>query len=77
VAANTQIGKTNSQTVGQSEVNEQKIVRPKARRVVQDNSNTTNQQIPGWVWVVAIVTWIVGWVTDTPATMIRQVFKKK
>lgn len=35
VAANVQAGKTNSQTVGTTTVNEQKLVRPKARTINQ------------------------------------------
>jgi hypothetical protein len=33
-AANVQAGKTNSQTIGTTQVTEQKLVRPKARNIV-------------------------------------------
>jgi len=75
VAANVQAGKTNSQTVGQSEVNEQKITNPEADQVVQDNS--TNSELPTWVWIVGITAFVVGWATDTPGTMLRQLVRRE
>lgn len=75
VAANTQVGKTNTQTIGSNTINEQKIVRPQARTIVQDNSTT--QQIPGWVWLAGGILFVIGWATDTPGTMIDNVRGKK
>lgn len=78
VAANVQAGKTNSQTVGQTNnVAPKAVVRPKARveTIDQSSKTTTNNELPVWVWIVGILTWIVGWVTDTPATMVRQLRK--
>jgi hypothetical protein len=77
VAANIQAGQTNTQTVGQTRINEPRIIRPKAKAITQDNSTTTNNELPIWVWITFIVTWIVGWVTDTPGTMIKDLFRRK
>lgn len=40
VAANVQAGKTNSQTIGQTQVTEQKLVRPQARSIEQSTGST-------------------------------------
>jgi hypothetical protein len=52
-------------------------LRPKSRVDKVDQSQTTNQELPGWVWVVFGVLFVVGWATDTPATMVRQVVRGK
>jgi len=44
VAANTQIGKNNTQTVGTTEVKEQKLVRPIARGDIRQSSDTNKVQ---------------------------------
>jgi len=44
VAANTQVGKNNTQTVGTTEVKEQKLVRPVARGDIQQSSSTNKVQ---------------------------------
>ena len=87
VAANVQAGKTNSQTIGTSSVTEQKIVRPQARTIQQSSDtnkvktdsadNVVVNELPTWVWIVAILLFIVGWVTDTPATIVRDLTKRK
>lgn len=79
-AANVQAGKTNSQTVGQTNnVSPKTVVRPKARveTVDQSNETTTNNELPPWVWIVGILLFIVGWVTDTPATYVKRMIGKK
>jgi len=78
VAANTQVGKTNNQTIGVSSSNAPTVtVRPNSKvdTVDQSTSNTTNQELPTWVWIVFGVLFIIGWVTDTPATYIRNATK--
>lgn len=40
VAANVQAGKTNSQSIGQTNLSEQKIVRPQARQIEQSTGET-------------------------------------
>lgn len=40
VAANVQAGKTNAQTIGQTNVTEQKLVRPQARSIEQSTGET-------------------------------------
>jgi len=87
VAANVQAGKTNNQTIGTTKVTEQKLVRPKARDIRQTADTTRVKaesadtvivnDLPVWVWVVAILLFIVGWVTDTPATIVRQMIRRK
>lgn len=79
VAANTQIGKTNNQTVGVNNTQAPTVsLRPKARvdNIDQSSNSTTNNELPVWVWVIGILLLIVGWVTDTPATIIKN-FRKK
>lgn len=86
VAANTQAGKTNSQTIGTSSVTEQKLVRPQARKIQQtadnnkvkaDNVQTVVvNEIP--VWVVLLL--ILGWLLPSPNEIGRSVinaFRKK
>lgn len=44
VAANTQVGKTNTQTIGTTEVDEgQRIVRPNARNITQNSEENSNK----------------------------------
>lgn len=81
VAANVPIaaGQEVEQTQGISVKTEAPRVslRPKARVETIDQSQTTNQELPGWVWVLFGVLFVVGWATDTPATMLRQIIKRK
>ena len=85
-AANVQAGKTNSQTVGTTNVTEQKLVKPKARNIRQ--TADTNQvrsdsvetvvvnEVP--VWVVLLL--ILGWLLPSPNEIgrwIRSLFVKK
>lgn len=77
VAANVQAGKTNSQTVGVSTNSSPSVsLRPNARVDKIDQSTTTNNELPTWVWILSIVLFIAGWVTDTPSTFMRNLFKK-
>ena len=86
VAANVQAGKTNSQTVGTTNVTEQKLVRPKARDINQ--TADTNQvrsdsvetvvvnEVP--VWVVLLL--VLGWLLPSPGEIgryLRSLFVKK
>lgn len=90
VAANVQAGKTNNQTVGANKTNAPSVsLRPRARvdkidqsspedSIVADRIDTvTKHELPLWVWIVGIVLFVVGWVTDTPATYIRNFKRKK
>jgi hypothetical protein len=78
VAANTQVGKTNTQTIGTSTVNgDQKLVRPQARTIKQTQDTTrvktdqveniTVNEIPPWV----ILLLILGWLLPSPGEMVR------
>ena len=84
VAANVPIavGKEVEQVQGvKLEVNSSNpsvTLRPKARvdTIDQSNNTTTNNELPLWVWIVFILLFIVGWVTDTPYTYIQRMTKK-
>ena len=80
VAANVQAGKTNTQTIGQTNnIAPTVSLRPNARveTVDQSNTETTNNELPPWLWVLGIVLFIVGWVTDTPNTMVRDLLSRR
>jgi len=79
VAANVQAGKTNSQTIGTTNVTEQKLVRPQARDIRQtadtnqvrsDNVETVVvNQVPMWV----ILLLILGWLLPSPGEIGRSI----
>jgi hypothetical protein len=88
VAAATQLGQENEQTLGvrTSSDSTQSITRPQARDITQtsdkvgvkaDNAETiTVQNIPPWVLVLLVL----GWLLPSPGEigrMIRAVFKRK
>ena len=87
VAANTQVGKNNQQTLGTSTVNgDQKITRPQARSIKQSQDSNKVQadkvetivvnELPMWIVLLAIV----GWLLPTPRDMILgfiNIFRKK
>jgi len=80
VAANVQAGKTNTQTIGQTKNFAPTVsVRPKARvdNIDQSSDTTNNYQLPAWVWVLGGLLFIIGWVTDTPATYITNFRRRK
>ena len=53
-------------------------LRPKARvdTIDQSSITTNNSELPFWVWVMFILLFIIGWVTDTPYTYIRRFTRK-
>mgnify|MGYP003629734384 FL=1 len=82
VAANTQIGKTNSQTIGTTKNTEQKIVvETLTGEIEQSNDdnkvsaksvdNLTINEIPPWV----ILLLVLGWMLPTPQEMGRGLLK--
>ena len=87
VAANTQIGKNNQQTIGTSTVmGDQKIVKPQARDIKQSQDTNKVQadkvetivvnELPVWIVLLAII----GWLLPTPRDMILgfiNIFRKK
>jgi len=80
VAANIQAGKTNTQTVGQTNnVSPTVHLRPDAKVESIDQSSDTvvKQELPTWVWIVGIILFIMGWVTDTPSTYLRNMYPRK
>ena len=80
VAANTQAGKTNTQTIGTSTATgDQKIVRPQARDIQQNQNNNRVQaekvetvvvnEIPAWV----VLLLILGWLLPSPGEIVRTI----
>ena len=87
------MGKENTQTIGnstQQKFGENKIVlvaaspsegvslRPPTRtQEIKQVQNETNYQLPTWAWIGFILLFIIGWVTDTPGTIIKNLLRKK
>ena len=81
VAANVQAGKTNTQTIGTTNVVEQKLVRPQANTIRQSNDSskvsTENvesivvNEVP--VWVILLL--IMGWLLPSPSEMGRGLYR--
>ena len=87
------MGKENTQTIGnstQQKFGENKVVlvaapasegvslRPPTRtQEIKQVQNETNYQLPTWAWIGFILLFIVGWVTDTPGTIIKNLLRKK
>lgn len=82
VAANTQIGKENTQTIGTS--TQQKFapqsvtvslpesqtstLRPQPRPQIEQVQNQTNNELPNWIWIAFLLLFVVGLLTDTPSS---------
>ena len=77
VAANVQAGAENNQGINIKTGAPSVSLRPNARVDTVDQSSVTNNELPPLVWVVFILTWIIGWVTDTPTTMFKNLFRKE
>lgn len=86
IAANTQAGKTNSQTIGTSSVTEQKLVRPQAKTINQtSDKNKVRADSVKTVVVNEVPTWIIlllvlGWLLPSPNEIgrtIKNAFRKK
>lgn len=83
VAANTQVGKTNNQTIGTTENTEQTILRPQARDIRQSKDTNKVQaqevqtvvvnEVP--VWVILLL--ILGWLLPSPNEIIQTLFGRK
>ena len=86
VAANTQVGKTNTQTVGQTNLTEQSIVRPQARDIKQtsDTNKVSADRVetvvvneyPIWL----IIAFAVALFLDSPIRMVQDLlgaFKRR
>lgn len=84
VAANVQAGKNNAQTVGTTNITEQRLVRPQARSIEQSTGATRvrAQEVesvtvveasdtPVWYWVALIVAVLV----DSPRHWPRQIWQ--
>jgi hypothetical protein len=72
VAANTQIGKENTQTIGINN-STRPVIRPEGPvdTVVQDNSTTKNTEIDPLLLLLLIV----GWLAPSPSEMGRGILK--
>lgn len=86
VAANTQVGKTNTQTIGTTNNVEQKLENPVANTIKQSNDSNRVQadrvetvivnEVP--VWVVLLL--LLGWLLPSPNEMgrwLRSPFSRK
>jgi len=86
VAANTQVGKTNTQTIGTTNNVEQKLENPVANTIKQSNDSNSVQadrvetvivnEVP--VWVILLL--LLGWLLPSPNEMgrwIRSPFSRK
>lgn len=80
VAANVQAGKTNSQTVGQTRVTEQKVVRPKGRVTQSTDTNRVraervenmqNNSNDAWL----IIAFAVALLLDSPLRWPGQIWR--
>lgn len=78
VAANVQGGKTNTQTVGTTQITEQKLDRVTADKIEQSTGDnvvrterveriTVRNEAPPWVWLLLIA----GWVLPSPGEITR------
>lgn len=75
VAANVQAGRTNSQSIGQTIIADQRMTAPQARRVEQSAGETgvradrvervTVNQASPWLIIVALI----GWILPSPGQM--------
>lgn len=78
-----QAGKNNNQTLGVSKAYAPSVsIRPQRgatseTKVDQSIKETTNNELPPLVWIIGLVLFIVGWVTDTPMTYLKNFRKKK
>jgi hypothetical protein len=86
VAANTQVGKTNTQTIGTTNNVEQRLENPVANTIKQSNDSNSVQadrvetvvvnEVP--VWVILLL--LLGWLLPSPNEMgrwIRSPFSRK
>ena len=77
IAANTQAGQTNNQTLGTNSTVNQKLVRPQARKIIQtaDTSRVKADkvetvvvnEIPFWVLLLLVL----GWLLPSPSEIVR------
>lgn len=75
VAANVQAGKVNAQTVGQTSIQDNRIIRPQAERIEQSTGpqnvradrveRVVVNEVPPWIALVALL----GWLLPTPGQM--------
>lgn len=82
IAANVQAGKTNTQTIGQTNVTEQNLVRPRARTIEQSTGETgvrtervetviVRNEVPPWIWI----TWAMLLMLDSPLRWPGQIWR--
>lgn len=87
VAANVQAGRTNAQTVGQTVITEQRLIRPQARTIEQSAGRTSvrseavqtvvvREDPPPWLLLVALLGWLLptpGQIGGAAASVLRRV----
>lgn len=73
VAANTQIGRTNTQTIGKTDITEQKLVLPEARpeSISQSADNFVVNEAPTWL----IIAFAVALFLDSPLRWPEQIYR--
>lgn len=86
MAANVQAGQNNAQTVGKTNINNQKLIRPQARTIEQSTGDKKVQsekvetiiiQEKDSPWLIialalAVAVGIIGWMLPTPGDMLRK-----
>lgn len=87
VAANTQIGKTNTQTLGQTNLTEQSIVRPQARDIKQssDTNKVSSDRVetvivnetPPWLIFIGVILFALWSLLLYQLPSPDQIWKKK
>lgn len=87
VAANTQIGKTNTQTLGQTNLTEQSIVRPQARDIRQtaDTNKVSSDRVetvivnetPPWLIFIGVILFALWSLLLYQLPSPDQIWKKK
>ena len=88
VAANVQAGKTNSQTIGQTSVTDQRIDGAQARTIEQSAGTTRvrsetvetiviQEQVPPWIWLLMAAAWVLDSPMRWPGQIIAAFRKRK
>lgn len=87
VAANTQVGKTNTQTLGQTNLTEQSIVRPQARKIKQsaDTNKVSSERVetvivnetPPWLIFIGVILFALWSLLLYQLPSPDQIWKKK
>ena len=73
MAANVQAGKTNTQTLGATQITEQKLIRPQARTIEQTGTvNHTNVD----PWIIGMLMLLAGFVIPSPSEVANKITRR-